>query len=182
LPTTRCIGYDAAAFPFFQANTMARNDWVALVTDPAAEYTARTELERLGLTPCRRWQPPRGHAMIPRRYPLFPRYLLLPIRDAKAPAIHFCRGVRRFKPILASADGGLWRIADAIVDDVKIAEAAGRFDEANLKPGEKVQVAQGALAGVAAVLETVSGGRAELFSPLLGGARIVTASSSLARL
>jgi hypothetical protein len=27
---------------------MARTDWVALVTDPAAEYVARTELERFG--------------------------------------------------------------------------------------------------------------------------------------
>ena len=30
---------------------MARTDWVALLTDPAAEYSAATELERLGLNP-----------------------------------------------------------------------------------------------------------------------------------
>ena len=29
---------------------MARNDWVAVVTDPGAEYVARTELERRDLS------------------------------------------------------------------------------------------------------------------------------------
>ena len=44
---------------------MARTDWVALLTDPAAEYSAATELERLGLNPYlpqirKRWQPPKA--------------------------------------------------------------------------------------------------------------------------
>jgi hypothetical protein len=43
--------YDAAAFLSFQANTMARNDWVAVVTDPNAEYVAWVELGRFGLRP-----------------------------------------------------------------------------------------------------------------------------------
>jgi hypothetical protein len=31
--------------------TIARDDWTALVTEPAAEYLARTELERFDLRP-----------------------------------------------------------------------------------------------------------------------------------
>jgi hypothetical protein len=55
LPTTRRIDYDAASSPSFQASIMARNDWVALVSDPAMEYTARIELERFDHRPtCRR--------------------------------------------------------------------------------------------------------------------------------
>ena len=53
-----------------------------------------------------------------RRYPLFPRYLLLPIREADVPAVRFARGLRRIKPLLAS-EGRPWRCPAAVVDAVK---------------------------------------------------------------
>ena len=56
---------------------MARTDWAALVTEPAAEYTASAELVRFGLQPylpqVRRRHRAQGLALV-RLYPLFPRY------------------------------------------------------------------------------------------------------------
>jgi len=100
---------------------MARTDGTALVTDPAAEYTARTELERLDLNPYlpqirKCWQPTHGNTAHMRRYPLFPRYLLLPIRDADSPAIRVCRGLRKIKPVLADGEGRPWRCPAVMID------------------------------------------------------------------
>jgi hypothetical protein len=96
---------------------MARDDWVALVTDPAAEYVVRTELERFGLRPYlpqlrKRWTGSHTGIALMRRYPLFPRYILLPIRDSSGSAVRVCRGLRRIKPILSDAEGRVWRAPD----------------------------------------------------------------------
>jgi hypothetical protein len=50
---------------------MARTDWTALVTEPAAEYVARTELERFDLRPYlpqvrKRWLAPHGGGLLMR--------------------------------------------------------------------------------------------------------------------
>jgi transcription antitermination factor NusG len=135
---------------------MARNDWVALVTDPAAEYVARTELERFGLRPYlpqlrKRWTTPHTNTSLMRRYPLFPRYILLPVRDSTTSAVRVCRGLRKLKPILCDAEGRPWRASDRVIAAVREAEERGEFDEV-LSQGDKVQLAKGVLAGVKAVL------------------------------
>jgi hypothetical protein len=164
---------------------MARNDWVALVTDPAAEYVARTELERFDLHPYlpqiqKRWLPPHSNIELMRRYPLFPRYLLLPLRDSGSPPVRIGRGLHRLKPILADAEGRPWRAPDAVIAAVKEAEARGDFDEI-LYQGDKVQLAKGVLAGVAAVLtDTARNGR-EVLVPLFGWVRALVPQGNVAR-
>jgi hypothetical protein len=89
---------------------MARDDWTAVVTTSAMEYIAHTELMRFGLRSYlpqlrRRWTMPRGSTVLPRRYPLFPGYVLLPIRDAGSPALRATRGLRRSSPMPRAASG-----------------------------------------------------------------------------
>jgi hypothetical protein len=162
---------------------MARTDWVALVTEPAAEYVARTELERFDLRPYlpqvrKRWVNPRGGAVLMRRYPLFPRYILLPIRDATGFAVRVCRGLRKFKPILSTAEGRPWRAPDDVIAAVREAEARGAFGQI-LTPGNKIQFAKGVLAGVAAVLTNTA---REVLLPLFGGIRAMVPQANVARL
>jgi transcription antitermination factor NusG len=165
---------------------MARTDWVALVTDPAAEYLARTELERFDLRPYlpqirKRWRSPHGTALM-RRYPLFPRYILLPIRESSVPAVRICRGVRRIKPILADAEGRPWRCAETVIDAVREDEAAGAYDE-HIIQGDTVKLANGVLKGVAAVLvRNGSNCRAEVLLPLFGGVKAFVPQGQVARL
>ena len=165
---------------------MARNDWVALVTDPAAEYVARTELERFGLRPYlpqlrKRWVAPHGSTSLMRRYPLFPRYILLPVRDSTCSAVRMCRGLRKLKPILCDAEGRPWRASDRVIAAVREAEERGDFDEI-LTQGNRVQLAKGVLAGVAAVLtSTATNGRVEVLMPLFGGVRATAPQASVAQ-
>jgi hypothetical protein len=153
---------------------MVRNDWVAVVTDPNAEYVAWVELGRFGLRPYlpqgrRRWRTPH-HSTLLRRFPLFPRYLLLPCREARHAAIRICRGVRKFKPILGDAEGRVWRAPDAVIAAVRESEDRGDFDEI-LAKGDQVRFTQGVLAVVTGTLISTAGSgcRAGILAPLLGG-------------
>jgi hypothetical protein len=165
---------------------MARNDWVALVTDPGAEYTAWVELTRVGLRPYlpqgrRRWHPPHSTTSLLRRYPLFPRYILLPIGDVKLPALRLCRGLRKLRPILSDAEGRPWRAPDAVIAAVRESEDRGDFDEI-LHKGDPVKLTQGVLAGVQAVLnETAKKGRVEVLLALFGGVRASIPQANIAR-
>src|SRR5262245_53178431 len=47
----------------------------------------------------RRWHPAYSLRAVPRRYPLFPRYVLLPLGDAKPSLLRLVRGLRKLKPI-----------------------------------------------------------------------------------
>jgi hypothetical protein len=165
---------------------MARSDWVALVTEPAAEYLACTELERFGLRPYlpqvrKRWMPPHANGYIPRRYPLFPRYLLLPIGDANPATIRVARGLRKIRPLLAADNGAVWRAPDRVIQEIQQAELRGEFDEL-LVQGAAVSLNGTPLAGVAAILERSHANTVELFSPLLGGARITVSAARIVRI
>jgi hypothetical protein len=74
----------------------------------------RTELERFDLRPYlpqirKRWRAPHTGVSLMRRYPLFPRYILIPIGDTRGSAVRICRGLRRIRPILSDAEGRPWR-------------------------------------------------------------------------
>ena len=104
-----------------------------LLTEPASEYLALTELRRFGIEPYmpqlrRRHRTRPGH-YVTRQYPLFPRYLFLHINDASAPAIHMARGISRFRPILADDDGRPWRAPCCVIDAIRLAEGKGDFDQ-----------------------------------------------------
>lgn len=163
---------------------MARSDWVALVTEPAAEYTAATELTRLGLHPylpqaARRWSPPDAVAIM-RRYPIFPRYLLLPVADLDHRRLRLARGLRRARPILADGNGRPWRVGDAIIGAIRAAEEAGDFDDILVR-GDKVRINDGILANIAAFLEESHGNTLHLLTPLLGGATVRIARTRVSR-
>ena len=163
---------------------MARNDWTALVTEPAAEYVAATELRRFGLNPyvpelCKRYTPA-GGTVLPRRYPLFARYILLPFAEADHSAVRHARGVRKFRPILADALGRPWRCPAAVVDAVRQAESAGEFDEI-LASGDTVRLTRGVLSCVSARMSSRPGIKVDLLLPLLGGAHATVAQSAVMR-
>jgi hypothetical protein len=155
---------------------MARSDWAALLTEPAAEYLARTELERFGLEPylpqLRRRLATRTGKHVMRHYPLFARYLLIRIDHAHHPMIRLARGINRLRPGLADEDGRPHRIPQKIVSAIREAEGRGDFDEI-LHKGDCVTLAYGVLATIRAVLATdTATGMVELVTPLFGGARV----------
>jgi hypothetical protein len=155
---------------------MARSDYAALLTEPAAEYVACSELQRFGLDPYlpqirRRHRTPAGKFLL-RRFPLFPRYLLIPINSAHDPVVRMTRGICRHRPLLADEDGRPWRAPNHIIDAVRMAERVGFFDEI-LHKGDQVTFACGVLANVRAVMTADATPEAlDLLVPLLGGARV----------
>jgi hypothetical protein len=70
---------------------MARSDWTALRTAPAAEYTTRSELERFGLSPYLmqasvRYITP-GGITVNKLRPAVARVVLLPFAQAHSPTL-----------------------------------------------------------------------------------------------
>ena len=162
--------------------------WVALITGPAQEYLAATELQRFGLDPYlpqgkRRVAAPagRGAALVTRRYPIFPRYVLLGIDQAAHPAVREARGLIKIRPILAANDGTPWRCPSVIINAVRDAESTGEFDELTVT-GSKVKLTDGILSLISARMASPTGtNRVELLTPLFGGARVTVSSSRLVR-
>lgn len=148
---------------------MARSDWAAFLTEPAAEYDTRTELERFGLSPYLPQQRRRfvhDGAVTLRQYPLFPRYLLLPHREAQHLAIRACR----HRLTLLASEPGPWRCPHDVVQRLIEAEYNGTFDEPLARPGGNVTVARSIPAIIARALSSTT---LELLTPLLGGVRAV---------
>lgn len=153
---------------------MARSDWAAFLTEPAAEYSVRTELERFGLSPYLPQQRRRfvhDGAVVLRQYPLFPRYCLLPLREVRHLAMRACR--HRIT-LLASETQGPWRCPHETVQKLIEAEYNGVFDEPALAPGDHVTVTTFVARSIPAIIaRSLSPNTLELFTPLLGGARAV---------
>ena len=163
---------------------MARTDFVALVTEPAAEYITATELRRFGLRPylpelSRRWIPPHG-GVLPRRYPLFTRYVLLPIGEAEHRAVRHVRGLRKVRPVLADDLGRPWRCPVAVIDAIRFAEQQGEFDEI-IASGDQLKLTSGVLASVSARMSGSPGIRVEVLLPLFNGCRATVSASQLVR-
>lgn len=164
---------------------MARNDWTAIVTDPAQEYLAQSELTRFGFAPYlpqirKRWLAPGGGRLLMRCYPLFPRYILLPLNDVRSGNIYACHGLRKYRPVLSDAEGRPYRIPERTILALKDAETSGYFDDV-LAKGDKMRITSGVLANIPAFLEKSSHNSVELLTPLLGGARIKTIPARVAR-
>lgn len=162
---------------------MARTDWVAIATEPAAEYLAHSELTRFGLCPYlpqarRRFIPCSGKVVI-RYYPLFPRYVLLQYRHLNRELLRLCRGVRKQLPVLCDREGNVWRAPDQAVQVVKDAEARGEFEE-EFRKGTKVRLNMPILKEFHAVVEKSDGRLVTLFSPLFGGSKLMIARSGIA--
>jgi hypothetical protein len=161
---------------------MARTDWAALLTDPAAEYLAHTELCRFGLQPYlpqfRKRHHTRG-AFVMRHFPLFPRYLLIPIKDARHPAVRLARGICKHKYVLSDSDGRVWRAPGSVIDAVRTAETGGRFDEI-LHKGDSVTLAFGVLSTVRSVMSSdTTAGMIELLMPLFNGSKATVSATKV---
>jgi hypothetical protein len=65
--------------------------------------------------------------------------------------IRLCRGLRRIKPILSSAEGDLWRVPDDVVAAVRESEDRGDFDQL-LQRSDPIVITKGVLASVQAIL------------------------------
>lgn len=162
---------------------MARTDWAALLTEPAAEYLAHTELCRFGLRPYlpqfRKRHHTRGGAFVMRHFPLFPRYLLIPINDAHHASVRLARGIAKYKCLLADSDGRPWRAPHKVIDAVREAEQTGRFDEI-LHKGDSVTLAYGVLSTVRSVCSSdTTIGMIHILMPLFGGARATVQSAKV---
>jgi len=164
---------------------MARSDWAALLTDPAQEYKAHTELLRFGvevyLPQLRKRFHTRTGQYVMRHYPLFPGYLLVRFGDAHHPSTRLARGICRQHPVLADDTGRPWRAPAKDVEIIRDLERSGRFDEIMHK-GDSVTLAYGVLACIRSVLASDPEARtAELFTPLFGGTRATISSAKLVR-
>jgi hypothetical protein len=165
---------------------LAKDDWVAAVTEPAAEYSAKIELERLGLHPYlaqfrKVWSPPGASKPMVRLHPLFPRYLFLPLIEARVREMHYARGLRRPQAILASAEGRPWVATESEINTVIQLEKQGSFDEI-LAIGDRVRLKKtGVLSGIEILLSSSTSRTAELFLPLFGGCRGTSTMESIVR-
>lgn len=164
---------------------MARTDWTAIVTGPAQEYLAHSELLRFGLNPYlpqikKRWITPHTSKLMVRQYPIFPRYLFLPLAEVKAQVFEACAGLRKPNPTLTYRDGRIWRAPAAVIDGLRQAEASGYFDDVLVK-GDKIRINSGVLAGIPAFLENSTHNSVELLTPLLGGAKVKLAANRVSR-
>lgn len=154
---------------------MARTDWAAVLTEPAAEYLAHSELCRFGLTAYmpqirKHHRTPQGRYVM-RQFPLFARYLLVRYGDAQSPSVRMARGICRIHPVLADDDGRPWRAPAKVVEAIQQAEQRGDFDEI-LHKGDQVTLTYGVLATVRSVMNSdAATGMVEILTPLFGGSR-----------
>lgn len=155
---------------------MARTDWIALVTRPASEYAASVELARFGLAPYlpqrkRLHLPVRAATPMLRSYPLFPRYLFLPLRELDHSVLRNCPALLP-SPVLADSFGRHWRAPDSVIKTLQATEIDGIFDEKTLKTGDKVRINGVLFADLTAFVETSNNRDLLILTPLLGGVTV----------
>jgi hypothetical protein len=164
-----------------------RDSYAACVTLAAREYDAKLDCERLGLHPYlpqtrKSWLPRGATKPMLRCVPLFPRYLFLPIAEARARQLHHVRGLCGHSYLLASAEGRTWEAPGPVIAELVQAEKEGRFDEIPPVLGDRVRLkASGALSGMELVVACLDEKVAQLLSPLFGGARVTAKTASLTR-
>ena len=86
---------------------MANDGFAVAVTETGLEYQVRLELARLRLNPylpqyTRLWTPDKTSTPLVRRFPLFPKYILLPLAEARTREVQYVRGLKLLRPIFAS--------------------------------------------------------------------------------
>lgn len=131
-------------------------------TDPGMEYTVRLELARLKLSPYlpqyrRLWTPDKSTMPLVRSYPLFPRYVFLPLCEARTREVQYVRGLRLPRPFINNGDGRILALPEDVVDEVARIEHSGGFD---------LTQATGRLTPVDLFASCLAEATAELFRPL----------------
>jgi hypothetical protein len=163
------------------------SSWAACTTLGGREYDAKQDCERLGLHPFlpqqrKSWLPRGASKPMLRAQPLFPRYFFLPLCEARARQLHYCRGLTGHHYLLASAEGRIWEAPGEVIFALAKAENEGRFDEVPPELGDKVRL-KGAspLSGMELIVASLDDKLAQLFSPLFSGCRATAKSADLVR-
>jgi hypothetical protein len=178
LLSVRLARIEAAALARGMKSDWASGYWAAATTAKGMEYSARLELERLGLHPYlpqhrRKWLPPGATRPVIRSYPLFPKYLFLPACEARSREAHYVRQLQGPKPLLCNGEGQLWLAPAADIFAIQQTENEGGFDEIRPVLGDRVKLkGNGALSAMDLVVACIDEKTAQLFSPLFGGARV----------
>ena len=169
---------------------MPRDAWAAVMTMGGKEYDAEQDCRRLGLHPylpqMRKMWTPRvltsGLSTKPclRSSPLFPKYFFVPLCEARARQLHYCRGLMGRQFLLASKEGRIWECPGPVIAELEFAEKEGRFDETPPELGERVRMkGKGALSTMELLVSCLDDRTAQILTPLFGG---VTAKVKVADL
>jgi hypothetical protein len=164
-----------------------RDSYGVCMTLAAREYDATQDCARLGLHPFllqmrKYWLPLGAVKSMLRSVHLLPRYLFLPLPEARARQLHHVRGLCGHRYLLASAEGRIWEAPGSAIFEIAKAENEGRFDEVPPELGDRVKLkGGGVLAEIHMVVSGFDDKTARLFSPLLGGARVTAKTVDLTR-
>jgi hypothetical protein len=164
-----------------------RDSWAVISTLAAKEYVVASELARLSLHPYlaqrkARWTPRGASKPMTRCVPLFPKYIFIPVCEARLPQLHFVPGLPGHKFLLTSAEGSIWTTSADCIFEVARLENMGAFDACDVAPGERVRLnTAGPLSAIDLFVSVAGEKMAELFSPLLGGAKVMARSADLVR-
>jgi hypothetical protein len=166
---------------------MAKDAFACAVTQGGHEYVAETDLRRLGLHPYLAqyrvsWSPPGAVKPLARKRPLFPKYIFIPIREARSREMYFVRGLAGRKHLLSSAEGVLWIAPAEAVHLIETLENEGAYDQLDVGLGDKVRLkTNGPLSVMDLLVQRADAKLVEMLSPLFGGSRVVARAESLAR-
>jgi len=141
--------------------------WVVVRAKPQMERTAEEEISARGMVAyCPVYQYEFKHhrqkKWIVRPYPLFRGYLFMRADNINWYKLTRCKAVHS---ILRSVGGEPIGLAAPVVDEIRARQEAGDFDMLRVhgelvKPGQKVKVLEGPLAGLESVVDTVRNPRA----------------------
>jgi hypothetical protein len=166
---------------------MSKDSWAAITTLGAKEYDVDRDCRRLGLHPFfpqqrKLWLPRGASKPLLRASPLFPRYLLLPINEARRRELHYIPGLTGDRYLLASAEGRIWEAPGSVVTAISEAESRGDFDEVPPSLGDRAKLrGTGALSTMSMLVNCLDAGAAQLLSPLFGGSRVTAKVADLVR-
>ncbi len=166
---------------------MKDGKWTAVTTLGTMEYVVHSELNRAGLSPYlaqrkASWAPRGATRPMTRKIPIFPKYVFLPVAEARLPQVHYCRGLPSQKYLLTSAEGAIWTMGSAIVDEIMRLEREGTFDEVPPELGDRVRLkGGGALSTMELLVASLDTATAQILTPLFGGTRATVKTADLAR-
>jgi hypothetical protein len=149
---------------------MKEGAWTAVMTLGTMEYVVQSELNRVGLSPYlaqrkAQWTPNGCTKPMVRRIPIFPKYVFLPVAQARLPQLHFCRGLPGHKYLLTSPEGTIWTVPADVIFSLAKAENEGRFDEVPPELGDRVRLrGASALSSLELLVNCLDDRTAQVFS------------------
>ena len=167
---------------------MGRSDsWACCITQSGHEYVAETDLRRLGLHPYlpqfrSTWSPPGAAKPLVRARPLFPKYLFIPLVEARLREMHFARGLCGHRPLLCSAEGVVWVAPAEAVHTIAVLENEGAYDQIAPGLGDRVRLkTSGPLSVMELLVQRADVRLVEMLSPLFGGVKASARPADLTR-